>query len=71
MFSDLGIRASYEKPIITTVKLKNGLHNFKFIGLENCCGSPIRLGIKGPSEADFKVISTTNLAIGHTTAGMP
>ncbi|MGA2678233.1 MAG: hypothetical protein ABSF37_02910 [Sedimentisphaerales bacterium] len=71
MFSDLGIRASYEKPIITTVKLKNGLHNFKFIGLENCCGSPIRLSIKGPSEADFKVISTTNLAIGHTTAGMP
>ena len=71
MFSDLDIRASYDKPIITAVELKKGLHNFKFVGLENCCGSPIRLGIKGPSEADFKVISTTNLAIGHTTAGMP
>ncbi|HEY5503516.1 MAG TPA: hypothetical protein VIK28_00035 [Sedimentisphaerales bacterium] len=71
MFSDLDIWASYEKPIITAVELKKGLHNFKFVALENCCGSPIRLGIKGPSEADFKVISTTNLAIGHTTAGMP
>jgi hypothetical protein len=71
MFSDLDIWASYEKPVITGVELKKGLHTFEFIGLENCCGSPIRLGIKGPSEADFKVISTTNLAIGHTTAGMP
>jgi hypothetical protein len=71
MFSDLDIWASYEKPIITAVELKKGLHNFKFVGLENCCGSPIRLGIKGPSEAEFKVISTANLAIGHTTAGMP
>jgi hypothetical protein len=71
MFSDLDIWASYEKPIVTAVELKKGLHNFKFVGLENCCGSPIRLSIKGPSEADFKVISTTNLAIGHTTAGMP
>jgi len=71
MFSDLDIQASYDKPIITAVELKKGLHNFKFVGLENCCGSPIRFGIKGPSEADFKVISTTNLAIGHTTAGMP
>ena len=71
MFSDLDIWASYDKPIITAVELKKGLHNFKFIGLENCCGSPIRFGIKGPSKADFKVISTTNLAIGYTTAGMP
>jgi hypothetical protein len=71
MFSDLDIWASYEKPIITAVELKKGLHNFRFIGLENCCGSPIRLSIKGPSETDFQVISTTNLAIGHTTAGMP
>jgi len=71
MFSDLDIWASYEKPIITAVELKKGLHNFKFVALENCCGSPIRFSIKGPSEADFKVISTTNLAIGHTTAGMP
>lgn len=71
MFSDLDILASYEKPIITAVELKKGLHYFKFVGLESCCGSPIRLGIKSPSEAGFKVISTTNLAIGHTTAGMP
>jgi hypothetical protein len=71
MFSDLDIWASYEKPIITTVELKKGLHNFRFMALESCCGSPIRFGVKGPDEADFKIISTTNLAIGYTTAGMP
>jgi hypothetical protein len=71
MFSDLDIWASYEKPIITAVELQKGQHSFKFIGLDNCCGSPIRLAVKGPSDTDFKVISTTNLAIGHTTAGAP
>jgi hypothetical protein len=71
MFSDLNILASYDKPILTAVELKKGLHAFKFLGLDNCCGSPIRFSIKGPNETDFKVISTTNLAIGYTTAGMP
>jgi hypothetical protein len=71
MFSDLDIWATYDKPIITAVELKKGLHNFKFIALESCCGSPIRFGIKGPAETDFKIISTTNLAIGYTAAGAP
>jgi hypothetical protein len=71
MFSDLEIWATYEKPIITAVELKKGQHSFKFIGLENCCGSPMRFCVKGPADADFKVISTTNLAIGYTTAGAP
>jgi hypothetical protein len=71
MFSDVDIWATYEKPVITTIELKQGLHSFKFIGLENCCGSPIRLGFKSPSDTDFKLISTNNLAIGYTSAGMP
>jgi len=71
MFSDLDIWASYEKPIISAVELKKGLHDFKFVGLENCCGSPIRFCIKGPSDGDFRLISTNNLTIGHTSAGMP
>jgi hypothetical protein len=71
MFSDLDIWASYEKPIITAVELRKGQHSFKFIGLESCCGSPIRFSIKGPTETDFKIISTTNLSIGYTTAGIP
>jgi hypothetical protein len=70
IFSDLDIWASYEKPIITGVDLKKGMHSFKFIGLENCCGSPMRFSVKEPGEPDFKVISTANLAIGYTAAGM-
>jgi hypothetical protein len=67
LFSDIDMWIDPSKPIVKTVTLKQGWHTFEFLGLEHCCGAPMRFRVKKPNADEFKVISGEALQLRSVT----
>jgi len=66
-FTDQDVWTGDENPVIKTVDLDKGWHSFEFLGLENCCGAPLRFSYKAPGQESTTVITPATLRIYGTT----